>query len=190
MRPLAAFLILTALTALPRVAGADTLRCDGRLVDSGDLAIEVIDACGEPDLVDRWEADPHHHHHFLPDVEEWTYNFGPGRLLYILRFRGGRLVTIDTAGHGFSEETVASCTPDKLVPSFTKYRLLQLCGPPDQRERVFLLRSELEHPTAVVTPIRREIWIYNFGDRHLLREITLENGRIVEIDTRGRGFDR
>lgn len=33
--------------------------------------------------------------------EEWTYNFGPSRFLYILTFKNGRLVKIDDDGYGY-----------------------------------------------------------------------------------------
>jgi len=184
-------LALSLLAVPPATAAPDSLRCHGNLVTRGDLAIEVVDACGRPDFVDPWDESGHRHsHHFVPHIEEWTYNFGPSRLLYLLRFRRGKLVNIETVGHGFSTHDRHACSTDQLVPDLTKYRLLQLCGPPDQREHTFLLRPEHRGAHGVFTPIRREVWIYNFGERRLLREITLENSRVVEIDTRGRGFNR
>ncbi|MDW7709770.1 MAG: DUF2845 domain-containing protein [Deferrisomatales bacterium] len=34
-------------------------------------------------------------------VEEWTYNFGPHRLLYVFTLENGRVVDVKTAGYGF-----------------------------------------------------------------------------------------
>ncbi len=34
-------------------------------------------------------------------VEEWVYNFGPNRLLYVFTFENGRVVGVETAGYGF-----------------------------------------------------------------------------------------
>lgn len=32
--------------------------------------------------------------------EEWTYNFGPHRLIHVLHFENGRLVRVQTRGYG------------------------------------------------------------------------------------------
>lgn len=36
-------------------------------------------------------------------VEEWTYNFGPRRLMQLVRFENGFVVEIDQLGYGFTE---------------------------------------------------------------------------------------
>jgi hypothetical protein len=38
---------------------------------------------------------------FEVSVEFWTYNFGPHKLMYRLRFEDGLLVDVETLGHGF-----------------------------------------------------------------------------------------
>lgn len=66
--------------------------------------------CGEP-------TDVEEHTHALPTIvlhphsrtftehttcvvdEVWTYDFGSGRLIYLLTFRHGKLARIDTAEH-------------------------------------------------------------------------------------------
>ncbi len=181
--------------ALLLIVGAGTaqaagIRCDGGLVDRGDLQIEVLDACGEPDFRDDWAAGTLPAGVVVPDVTQWTYNFGRGNLLYVLRFRNGRVIGIDSDGYGFDADRVnADCGPTEIVPGMTKYRLLSACGSPAQRDSRVILRSSRHFRYGVAEQIRRETWIYNFGSRRLLREVILENGRVVRIDTDNRGFD-
>ena len=63
----------------------------------------AIDQRYEDEIVDTFvdpvtkQAVPHTVSVF---VEEWTYNFGPHSLLYLLLFKENRLVKIDTRGYG------------------------------------------------------------------------------------------
>lgn len=185
---LAALLI----AALPFAAPAsDGLRCQGGLVDRGDAAIEVRQSCGDPDHVDRWEQRQGPPYHAIPDIETWTYNRGPGRLLSILRFRNGRLVAVSSDGRGFDAPGPRDCGPNDIVPGMSKYRLLETCGEPDQRDSVILHRP-LGHPKHgpqhSYIQVRREKWLYNFGGNRLMREVTLENGRVTHVTTGDRGF--
>lgn len=178
---------------LTMAAPASAMRCEGGLVDTGDLAIEVLEACGEPDFVDRWRGvglTP-----IIPNIEQWTYNFGPSQLLYVLRFQRGRLQTIDSRGYGFRTAGRQNCEPAAIEAGMSKYELLSDCGPPAQRHARFLFSSRHDlgardvYTPRSLTPVYRETWIYNFGAARLLREVTLENGRVVAVDTAGRGFD-
>jgi hypothetical protein len=36
-------------------------------------------------------------------IETWTYDFGPSRLMQILRFHGDALQSIETGGYGYKE---------------------------------------------------------------------------------------
>lgn len=76
------------------------LRCDRALVVEGDVKFEVLRRCGEPYFVDAWEI-PYYEGYGTLFMEEWSYNFGPTRLIRILRFRNGRLVAILTGEYGF-----------------------------------------------------------------------------------------
>ena len=108
---------LLVVMMLPAVAamGQDTLRCRGRLVKIGDTAQQVRKCCGGPDDIHTEERDPNtwiarydydpYGRPRLPyltrgpiHVENWTYDFGPNRLPYFLRFENGRLVGI-ASGH-------------------------------------------------------------------------------------------
>ena len=89
--------------------GAWALRCPGGVVDVGDHAVEVLDACGEPLLRDEVVESPTR----LVTVdgvpvrqtlavgivtEEWIYEFSPQRFRQLLRFRGNRLLEIRALG--------------------------------------------------------------------------------------------
>ena len=89
------------------------LRCGNNLVDVGDPKIEVLRKCGKPDIIDRWDEEEviagsaadqigeGRRTRVFANVEQWTYNFGPTRFLYILTFRNGKLAEIKTGDHGF-----------------------------------------------------------------------------------------
>lgn len=87
------------------------LDCEGRLVSEGQAPWEVQAICGEPtqvqDTVDtilKPVYDPFgrvvDHLPVAVPKSVWTYNFGPSRLIYLLTFREGKLVHIETGGYG------------------------------------------------------------------------------------------
>ncbi|WP_349616290.1 DUF2845 domain-containing protein [Azotobacter salinestris] len=91
--------LLTALLGLaPTLLLAATLRCDNRLISTGDSIHEVLTKCGEPvsrDLLGyRERRDDWGFHHELV-VEEWVYGPRNG-MYYFLRFEDNRLVDIDS----------------------------------------------------------------------------------------------
>jgi len=181
----------------PVWASGSTLRCGSRIVATEDSAAKVRAACGEPALRDvQPQFDPRAGRIF-GDTEVWTYNFGQNQLLRLLRFRGGRLVAIDTDGYGFVPPEHPRCTPHDLVDGLSKYRLLARCGEPDTRREASLLspafrrdgRRSLPLPDGFVTAVYREEWTYNFGADSLLRRVLLENGIVVDIEDDGRGYD-
>jgi hypothetical protein len=195
MRLASGLLILWALVAAPSPAtAADSLRCGGRLVERGDLALTVIDRCGEPDYVDAWPATRVGARVYPSGIEQWYYNFGPARLIQILRFEEGRLQRVSSGDHGFSGTGAQRCRPLDILPTLSKYRLLALCGEPDQSQSA-VVHGSSRHFGGRGTVLAgglllRERWYYNFGGAYLLREVLLENGRVVRVDTIDeRGFD-
>ena len=184
---------LIGLCWLPLVTlAADGMRCEGGLVDRGALKLEVLAACGEPAHRERWfqgQQAP-----FSP-VEVWTYNFGPNQFLRRLQFRDGRLRQIETDGYGFPASSTSRCEPREIQPGLSGYRLRRLCGSPDSVDVIEVLAPLRQsqwsgaHRPVPVQPVHRELWVYNFGARHFLREVTLENGRVVMVDNGRRGFD-
>lgn len=61
---------------------------DGKNISLGDGRFDVLVKCGEPTETGRYGND------------EWIYNFGPDRFLYIVKFRNGRVINIRTGDYG------------------------------------------------------------------------------------------
>jgi hypothetical protein len=183
-------MMLGALAASPS-AVADTLRCDGRLVGTGADAAEVLAVCGTPAWRDPWRYPGARGAGYAADDEEWYYDFGPTRLLRILRFRHGRLVAIESDGYGAPPER--DCGPSSIVTGLSKYRLLRRCGEPFTRESYGVLRPLARGagsaPPEMLEAVFRERWVYNFGPRYFLQRVTIENGRVTDVDSGDRGFD-
>jgi len=99
------------------------LRCGSRLVKEGMHESRVIELCGEPVSVrqvgyilrpylikqpagisvahgSRYVYGGYHQE---LDVREMLFNFGPHKLMRLIRFEGGRLAEIRTAGYGHHE---------------------------------------------------------------------------------------
>jgi hypothetical protein len=101
---------------------AEALRCENRLILEGMHEAQVFELCGEPvsirplGLVLRSYyprrygiggiRGVYYDHGYLNEVlaTEVVYNFGPRKLMRILRFEGGYLVDIDTAGYGYLQK--------------------------------------------------------------------------------------
>ncbi|MCP4407804.1 MAG: DUF2845 domain-containing protein [Gammaproteobacteria bacterium] len=107
---------------------AQALRCDHDLVPDRASFSEVSRICGPPTDARQWveyrivPVAPYYHSpssqgrrranrdhsstYIKPivipvNVEEWTYNFGPTRLIHVLRFEKGQLKSVGTSGRGY-----------------------------------------------------------------------------------------
>jgi hypothetical protein len=180
---------------LTQAAPAMALRCGNHLVHKGDHVIEVLNKCGEPFWREAWE-DEVLERRFLDTferhtvaMEEWLYDFGPHRLLYILRFKNSRLESIATGDRG-SRLSVQSCREGKVLSiGDSKFEVLSMCGPPDfseMRDADELVISRFDRSRR--TTIRLDEWTYNFGPRHFLLHLTFENGRLKRMESGGYGF--
>ena len=116
-------LILASIFALASVP-AHALRCGNRLVKKGMYETRVIELCGEPVTkqflgyvlrpyiltVPTGDFGMHSTRHVYGGyheellVTELVFNFGPRKLMRIIRFEGGRLISIRTAGYGYLEK--------------------------------------------------------------------------------------
>lgn len=80
--------------------------CGGRVISTGDSAAEVAAKCGEPAWKDRHDeiirerVDENTVRKVVVTVEDWTYNFGPNRLLRIFTMRNGRVTAVRTGDYG------------------------------------------------------------------------------------------
>ena len=88
-------------------AHAETLRCNGHVVETGDSRLSVRYHCGEPLLQDSYCAPVYYYPGFqlVPEpfassvvpclvVDEWLYDRGPGNLVATVRFRAGVVQSI------------------------------------------------------------------------------------------------
>lgn len=181
--------------ALSLATPALALRCGSDLVHKGDHVIEVLNKCGEPVWRERWEDEIIERRFFdilerqTVVMEEWLYDFGPTRLLHILRFRNSRLESIATGDRG-SRLSVQSCREGKVLSiGDTKFEVLSVCGPPDFseiRDADELIINRFDRSRR--TTNRIDEWTYNFGPGNFLLHLTFENGRLKRMETGGYGF--
>lgn len=86
---------------------ADPTCSDGQRFSVGDSEFETLRRCGPPASRSRREVELRQplegtlEKRVLVSVEEWTYNFGPRRLMHVLEFRDGRIARIEARGYGF-----------------------------------------------------------------------------------------
>ena len=96
--------------AFSGAVAADSMRCGSKLMTDGDPQDKVAAYCGQPASIERHEIlRGYGYHNNIPihssyevSVELWTYNFGPNKLMYRLRFEDGLLVDVDTLSHGYN----------------------------------------------------------------------------------------
>lgn len=119
MRALPAALAVVACLALPTLAHAGALRCDNKLVSEGASQVDALAKCGEPAskqtrteyVTNKSKVSTGNRHADREEastevttsttVEEWTYNFGPHRLMQVAIFRDGRLVDVRSGSYGY-----------------------------------------------------------------------------------------
>ena len=107
---IAGMIALAAGLPLSGPAAADSMRCGTKLMTDGDPSDKVLAYCGEPASIERREILRGYGYHrgvtvhsaYEVSVEMWTYNFGPHKLMYRLRFEDGLLVDVDTLSHGYN----------------------------------------------------------------------------------------
>ncbi len=100
------------------------LRCGNRLVKEGMHESQVIALCGDPIStrqlgyvlrpyiirqpvgisVAHGTRHTYGGYHQVLDIKEMLFNFGPHRLMRLVRFEGGRMTDIRTAGYGHREQ--------------------------------------------------------------------------------------
>lgn len=118
--------LATLLALLVLSAPAHAFRCGNRIVTVDMHELEVLRACGEPTTVRHIgytlrgyslpierRLGPGFTERRFPGygtyteevvVTEYTYNFGPHKLMRRLLFEGGVLVSIETMGYGYREK--------------------------------------------------------------------------------------
>ena len=88
------------------------MRCGNRLISRGDHAAKVLHYCGEPDAIRSHLALRGFFSAgglLLPgfaeevEIEEWTYNLGPHKLMRIIYLENGVVRDVDTLGYGYTD---------------------------------------------------------------------------------------
>ena len=81
--------------------------CKDRVIAVGSTKAEVVLKCGNPITIERRtnalkeNVDETTERITVMSIEEWTYNFGPGRFMRIFIFKNNRLVEIRTGEYGY-----------------------------------------------------------------------------------------
>lgn len=98
------FCLISSLTFLSNIASADSLRCEGRLVDTGDTKADVSGICGSPDITDAY-CEPTTRHTLdsegketiiesCNDIDIWSYKAESGGLWKHVYFSQGKVIDI------------------------------------------------------------------------------------------------
>jgi hypothetical protein len=117
--------IAIACGALMVAGDALALRCGNQLIKEGMAEAHVIALCGEPVSIRHLgyvlrpyfiegpvglsgiNGSRHAYGSFHEEllVREMLFNFGPRKLMRLVRFEAGRMVSIESAGYGYREES-------------------------------------------------------------------------------------
>jgi hypothetical protein len=105
---LAALALLTAAAVAPPAEAA--MHCGNRIVSRGDPATKLEHFCGKPETKARrlaqraYVTDRGLHLAGLVEevwIEDWTYNFGPDKLMRLVRVEDGVVESIRILGRGY-----------------------------------------------------------------------------------------
>ena len=179
--------LLILLALLLATTPAFALRCNSRVVSTGDHALTVLDRCGEPYWIDRYSTQvvtgefSAVERSFDVDTEAWYYNFGPNRLLHRLVFRDNRLLREDTLGYGYSK-LGTDCDLDMIAVGTTNGEIVARCGQPTSSDSRYAEIVERDgNGNAQRRLVRREEWMFREGrrDPHLF---ILVDGVVSRVD--------
>ena len=105
--------LTAAFLLLPLRGEAATLRCGNQLASEGSSRSDVLMRCGDPMSIEtrretvgeqtntqNKQGGTRTTHTVEKTTEEWTYNFGPHRLMQVAVFENGRLVDVRSGGYG------------------------------------------------------------------------------------------
>src|SRR3546814_44239 len=159
------------------------MRCSGRIVDSGDYAVQVRERCGEPYWVSEFStilvygAYGPVEQRAVQEVQDWYYNFGSSKLVQRLTFVDGRLQQIDSLGYGRAR-IGTDCSDMAFLRGTREGELVLRCGAPAARySRYGDTRYFDSYGYGVIQPLRYEEWHYP-GRRGRIRLVVMVDGRI------------
>lgn len=177
-------IVLLSITGILPATGSAAFRCGTSLVDVGDWPVEVEERCGEPDYVASYPSAVLPGIGIVREVEHWYYNPGPQGFIRRLEFRDGVLRNEDSLGYGFAGSHDGVCSPARVQQGTTEFELVARCGKPVSKRVTWQsLSSRRQHGYGTQAVIPVEEWLYEFGDNQFRRIITLQNGRITQVET-------
>jgi len=97
-------------------------------------------------------------------------------------------------GAGAAGAEYLRCGNDVVAVGDRKFDLLQKCGEPALKERRTKERSyktwdaARRHLREVTVTVEVEDWTYNFGPHRFYYVVRMEDGRIVDVESEGRGY--
>lgn len=188
-------------------ARADSLRCAGGIVQTGDAKIDVLAKCGRPSLVEdhlrergTYDARSGVARRVSAPVDVWTYDFGPNRFVQVIRLAKGRVVAIERGSYGYADQQPwrdrpkkATCDPAVLSEGKLTLEILARCGEPAIRdeweEEVTAVRQADGHVVATDTVYRTiALWTYDFGPNVFVRFVRIEDGWVTSVGTGSYGY--
>jgi hypothetical protein len=185
-------LVVFVISVVPLSARAESWRCGPRLVNVGDLTLDVRIACGEPSAIERRsEARTLRDARGLErarisQIEEWSYMKDGRELMRTLVFEDGRLIAIRVGGKPPTD--TSRCEKQMFTKGAAKAEVELTCGAPVQRDVWIEHVEERAGDLIVGRSIQRERWVYNFGPSRFLRIFEFANGRLVAQRTGGYGY--
>ena len=111
--------LLAGMMVLLLPLAAFGFRWGGKIVRVGDTKAAVEAKCGTPTSTEvssavttgdntsgarhRFDQPQKSYNEVTQTIETWTYDFGPSKLIRILRFQGDTLKSMNTGGYGFAK---------------------------------------------------------------------------------------
>ena len=100
--------VIGSLTSATAFASEDSLMCSDGIVSLGDVASDLIKKCGQPTYTSQHEQKIVSGDESTGDrvittiiIDDWTFNFGPGRFQYRILLKNGRVCQIESLGYGY-----------------------------------------------------------------------------------------
>jgi hypothetical protein len=196
---------LLALAALS--ARADSVRCEGGIVQTGDSKLDLLAKCGRPSLVEdgareggTFDALNGVARRVFVPVDVWTYDFGRNRFVQLVRLVKGKVVAIERGGYGYADEQPwrgrprrSTCDPAALAEGKLTLEILSRCGEPavkDEWEEEIAAVRPADGESLLVSAVYRTVavWTYDFGPNQLLRFVRIEDGKVTRVETGSYGY--
>ena len=199
-------LLAYVLAAVPGAASADSIRCDGGIVGTGDTKLDLLGKCGPPTLREVRDAERTavvaldergralELRRATSAVEVWTYDHGPQRFVDHVTLVNGKVARIERGGYGYTAPPgrqgvpVSRCGGGPVREGDRKLDVLAKCGEPTTIDAWLVPYPIVDGAAGELVNVEVELWAYNLGPRQLVRLVTFENGVVIRVETGGYGY--